>query len=149
VKRGWVILLAGVVYLFSTGGSQAGQTGGIPPGRVLKFAVHTSALGHLDPHYARGSQDFTYADMVFNSLIRYLPGDLSRLEPDLAEAIPEFEIRDGRQVWTIYLKKGIFFHPGPFTPAYALTADDVIFSLKKAADPARSTICRGICRHDL
>jgi peptide/nickel transport system substrate-binding protein len=140
MKRGWMVLLAGVVCLFSTGSAQAGQTGVIPQGRVLKFAVHTSDIGHLDPHYARGSQDFTFADMVFNSLVRYVPGDLSRLEPDLAEAIPEFEIRDGRQVWTIHLKKGIFFHPGPFNSAYELTADDVVFSLKKAADPARSSI---------
>ena len=26
------------------------------------------------------------------------------------------------------------FHPGPSTPAYELTADDVIFSLRKSAD---------------
>ncbi len=118
---------------------QAGTAGAQSP-QVLRFAVHTSGLSHLDPHFAKGSQDFTYADMVFNSLVRYVPGNLSRLEPDIAESIPEFYIKNGRQIWTIKLKKGIFFHPGPFNPAYELTADDVIFSLKKAADPDRSGI---------
>jgi peptide/nickel transport system substrate-binding protein len=106
-----------------------------PPGRVLKFAVHTSSLGSLDPHLLRGSQDYTYADLVFNCLIRYVPGDLSRLEPDIAASIPTYQLENGRQVWTVHLKKRIFFHPGPFNPVYELTADDVIFSLKKLADP--------------
>jgi peptide/nickel transport system substrate-binding protein len=108
---------------------------GVLPGRVLKFAVHTTSLGSLDPHMIRGSQDYTYADLVFNCLIRYAPGDLSRLEPDIAESIPTFVLRNGRQVWTVHLKKGILFHPGPFNSAYELTADDVIFSLKKLGDP--------------
>ncbi|MCA1795359.1 MAG: ABC transporter substrate-binding protein [Desulfotignum sp.] len=108
--------------------------------QVLKFAVHTSTLTSLDPHFAKGSQDFTFADMVFNSLVRYAPGDMSRLEPDIAESMPKFYIKNGRQIWTIHLKKGIFFHPGPFHPAYELTADDVLFSLQKAADPDRSGI---------
>lgn len=118
-----------------------GQAIAIPPqGRVLKFAVHTSSLGSLDPHLLRGSQDFTYGDMVFNCLIRYVPGDLSRLEPDIAASIPTYQLENGRQVWTVHLKKKIFFHPGPFNPAYELTADDVIFSLRKLADPNFSSM---------
>lgn len=140
MKRGLIFLLAGGVYLFFTGISLADQSGEKIPGQVVKFAVHTSGIGYLDPHFARGSQDFTFADMVFNSLVRYVPGDLSRLEPDIAESIPKFHIQNGRQVWTIHLKKGIFFHPGPFNPAYELTAEDVVFSLKKVADPAYSSI---------
>ncbi len=113
------------------------DTAGAQTPQVLKFAVHTSSLSHLDPHFAKGSQDATFADMVFNSLVRYAPGNLSLLEPDIAESIPKFYIKNGRQIWTIKVKKGIFFHTGPFNPAYELTADDVIFSLKKAADPDR------------
>ncbi|MFU8768473.1 MAG: ABC transporter substrate-binding protein [Desulfotignum sp.] len=140
MKQGLIFLLAVGVCLFFTGISPADQPGEKMPGQVVKFAVHTSGIGHLDPHLARGSQDFTFADMVFNSLVRYVSGDLSRLEPDIAESIPRFHIQDGRQVWTIHLKKGIFFHPGPFNPAYELTAEDVVFSLNKAADPAYSSI---------
>jgi len=104
---------------------------------ALRFAVHTSALGNTDPHYAKGSQDHTYADMVFNGLLRYVPGDSPRLEPDIAESIPEFKIKNGKQIWKINLRQGIMFHAGPQTDAYELTADDVVYSLRKAADPKR------------
>ncbi len=103
---------------------------------VLRFAVHTSALGNTDPHFAKGSQDHTYADMVFNGLLRYVPGDSPRLEPDIAANIPEFKIINGRQIWRINLRQGIMFHAGPQTDAYELTADDVVYSLRKTADPA-------------
>ncbi len=139
VKRGIFFLVAWWVTVFCAPVLQAGTAVAQTP-QVLKFAVHTSGLSHLDPHFTKGSQDATLADMVFNSLVRYVPGHLSRLEPDLAETMPRFYIKNGRQIWTITLKKGIFFHPGPFNPAYELTADDVIFSLKKAADPDRSGI---------
>jgi len=136
VKRGIFFLAAWQVMVVCALVLQPGTAGAQSP-QVLKFAVHTSGLSQLDPHFAKGSQDFTYADMVFNSLVRYVPGNLSRLEPDIVETMPRFYIKNGRQIWTIKLKKGIFFHPGPFNPAYELTADDVIFSLKKAADPDR------------
>ncbi|MCP4720342.1 MAG: hypothetical protein GY860_12860, partial [Desulfobacteraceae bacterium] len=100
--------------------------------------IHTSKIGNFDPDYAKGSEDYTFADMVFNSLLRYVPGDLSQLEPDIATAIPEFEIRNGGQIWTIQLRKGILFHDGPYTRAHELTAEDVVYSLEKAADFKRS-----------
>ena len=78
------------------------------------------------------------ADMLFNGLIRYVPGRMDRFEPDLAETIPEFITQGGKQIWNVRLKRGVFFHPGPQTPAYELTADDVIFSLTKAIDPGQS-----------
>jgi peptide/nickel transport system substrate-binding protein len=142
VKQGWLSFLgsAGLGFIFCVALMTGPGDAGTSPGRVLKFAVHTSSLGSLDPHMLRGSQDYTYADLVFNCLIRYAPGDLSRLEPDIAEFIPTFELRDGRQVWTVHLKKGVLFHPGPFNPAYELTADDVIFSLKKLANPEFSSM---------
>lgn len=108
-------------------------------GKVLRFGVQVSQPGKLDPHFAAGSQDRAVADMVFNGLLRYQPGNAPKIEPDLAEVMPEFEMVDGRQVWTVTLRKGIFFHPGPQTPAYELTADDVVFSLQKSADRQFST----------
>jgi len=108
---------------------KAGQTEDI-----LRFGVHVSAMGTLDPHFAAGSQDRAFADMVFNGLLRYIPGNAPQIEPDLAVAMPEFRMEHGRQIWTINLRRGVYFHPGPVTPAYELTADDVIFSLKKSAN---------------
>ncbi len=105
---------------------------------VLRFAIHTSEIGNFDPDYAKGSQDHTFADMVFNGLVRYVPGDSSQLEPDIAREIPEFVIRGGKQIWTIKLRKGVLFHKGPYTDAHELTSEDVVYSLKKAADPEKS-----------
>ncbi len=102
--------------------------------KVLRFGVHVSAMGKLDPHFAAGSQDRALADMVFNGLLRYQPGNAPKIEPDLAERIPEFEMVGGRQVWTVQLRKGVMFHPGPKTEAYELTAEDVVYSLQKSAD---------------
>jgi peptide/nickel transport system substrate-binding protein len=100
---------------------------------ILRFGVHVSGMGNLDPHFAAGSQDRALADMVFNGLLRYQPGNAPKIEPDLAEKIPGFEMIGGQQVWTVNLRKGILFHPGPQTEAYELTAEDVAFSLKKSA----------------
>jgi peptide/nickel transport system substrate-binding protein len=105
---------------------------------VLRFAIHTSRIGNFDPDYAKGSEDYTFADMVYNSLLRYVPGDSSKLEPDIAIEMPEFEIQNGKQIWTIQLRRGIFFHGGPDNSPYELTAKDVVYSLEKAADPLRS-----------
>ena len=105
------------------------------PANVLHFGVHVSEMGSLDPHFAAGSQDRALADMVFNGLLRYQPGNAPVIEPDLAEAIPDFKMIDGHQVWTVKLRKGVWFHAGPGVAAHELTATDVVFSLKKSADP--------------
>ena len=105
---------------------------------VLRFGTHVSAMGRLDPHFAFGSQDRALADMVFNGLLRYLPGRAPKIGPDLAEALPEFRMEGGEQIWTIRLRKGVMFHEAPGLPAHELTAEDVVFSLEKSADKARS-----------
>lgn len=133
---GWRIGLL-LVWGLSMAGSLAAS--GDPPASVsmnrLRFGVHVSAMGKLDPHFAAGSQDRALADMVFNGLLRYQPGNAPHIEPDLAEQIPHFEMADGRQVWTIKLRQGVMFHAGPHHPAHELTAEDVVFSLTKSADP--------------
>ena len=73
---------------------------------ILRFGVHVSGMGKLDPHFAAGSQDRALADMVFNGLLRYQPGNAPKIEPDLALSLPEFKMVDGRQVWTVNLRKG-------------------------------------------
>ncbi|MCG8632809.1 MAG: ABC transporter substrate-binding protein [Desulfobacterales bacterium] len=101
---------------------------------ILRFGLHVSAMGHLDPHFAAGSQDRAFADMVFNGLLRYVPGNAPKIEPDLAANMPQFRMEHGEQIWTITLRKGVMFHSGPGMPSYELTIDDVIFSLNKSAD---------------
>jgi len=104
-------------------------------GNILRYALHTSKLGSLDPHFARGSQDSTYTDLVFNCLLRYRPGDARTIEPDLVREMPRFQLIDNRQVWTVSLKQGVVFHGSPFFPSHELTAEDVVYSLKKAGNP--------------
>jgi peptide/nickel transport system substrate-binding protein len=76
--------------------------------------------------------------MIFNGLLRFKPGDSGEIEPDLATAIPEPEIVDGKQVWTFELREGVMCHATPDSEAYELTADDVVYSLQKSADSDRS-----------
>jgi len=126
-----------VTVLKSTGTAQS-VGGGAPCRGKLHLAVYVSDMGTMDPHFASGSPDRMVADMIFNGLLRYKPGEAPIIEPDLAVSIPEPEMVGGRQVWTFRLRKGVMFHPGPSTGAYELTADDVVFSLRKSADPAHS-----------
>ena len=102
---------------------------------VLRLGLHVSGMGKLDPHFAAGSQDRAFADMVFNGLLRYKPGEAPKIEPDLAKSLPEFEMVGKKQVWTVSLKKGVMFHSAPDLSSYEMTADDVVYSLQKTADP--------------
>lgn len=105
---------------------------------ILRYADKAADLGTMDPHFAAATNDRNLVDMIFNALVRYKPGDGTQFEPDLAEAIPDPEIVDGKQVWTFKLRQGVMCHPSEQVPAYELTADDVIFSLNKSANPDTS-----------
>ena len=133
--------LLALVFFLSAGttalvGSAVAQDEGDRP--VLRFGVNAADLATLDPHFASGTQDRSVVDMVFNALVRYAPGNSAEIEPDIAVAIPEPEIVDGKQVWTFELRDDVMCHPGPDTEAYPLTADDVVYSLQKSADVDRS-----------
>ncbi|MFQ5972806.1 MAG: ABC transporter substrate-binding protein [Alphaproteobacteria bacterium] len=106
--------------------------------KVLRFGIDAADLGTGDPHRAASRNDRAVVDMIFNGLLRYKPGSAPGLEPDLAEAIPAPRLVDGRQVWTFHLRRGVMCHPGPRTDAYELTADDVVYSLRRVANPERS-----------
>ncbi|HEX2282040.1 MAG TPA: ABC transporter substrate-binding protein [Thermomicrobiales bacterium] len=136
----WLTSLLAIALFLSAGttalvGSAVAQEGDRP---VLRFGVNAADLATLDPHFASGTQDRTVVDMVFNGLVRYVPGNSAEIEPDIAVAIPEPEIVDGKQVWTFELRDDVMCHPGPDTEAYPLTADDVVYSLQKSADVDRS-----------
>ena len=117
-------------------GQASAQDAGDRP--VMRFGVNAADLATLDPHFASGTQDRTVVDMVFNGLVRFVPGNSAEIEADLATAIPEPEIVDGKQVWTFQLREGVMCQPGIDTEAYELTADDVVYSLQKSANVDRS-----------
>ncbi len=101
--------------------------------KVAKMALMASDIRSLDPHYGTTTVDYACIDPMFNGLVRFKPGDINpeRIESDLAEKW--VRSKDGL-VWTFYLRKGVKFHKG-----YGeLTAEDVKFSLEKAANNATS-----------
>lgn len=126
-----------LAYAFTSGaGTAVAQDG-----QVLNFGVADADLGTLDPHYASGTQDRTIVDMVFNGLVRYVPGTVTELEPDIAAEMPTSTMNDdGTQTWTVTLRDDVMAHPSETagTEAYALTSADVVFSLQKAANPDTS-----------
>jgi peptide/nickel transport system substrate-binding protein len=111
---------------------------GIAPARAdagtLSVGVSGSDVGQLDPHNAVGTPDRIAVSWIFGGLVRFKPGtiDPSLIEPDIAES---WEANPDKTVWTFKLRRGMAFHAG----FGELTADDVVFSLKKAADPKTSS----------
>jgi peptide/nickel transport system substrate-binding protein len=105
---------------------------------TLRLGIDAADLGTGDPHQAATRNDRAVVDMVFNGLLRYTPGEAPQIEPDLAVAIPNSRDVDGKQVWRFELRQDVICHRGPRTEQYPMTADDVVFSLRRAADPAVS-----------
>lgn len=103
-------------------------------GSTLRIAMNTSDIQTLDPHFASGTQDRAIIDMIFNGLVRFVPGTSTEFEPDLAEDIPEaIENEDGTQTWAFTLREGVMTHAVEGADSYELTVDDLVFSFEKAA----------------
>jgi peptide/nickel transport system substrate-binding protein len=101
--------------------------------KVVRMALKASDIRSLDPHYGTTTIDYACIDPMFNGLVRFKPEDINpeKIEPDLAE---KWERSKDGLVWTFYLRKGVKFHKG-----YGeMTAEDVKFSLEKAANKATS-----------
>ena len=96
-----------------------------PGGRLRVAWVGGGAAETLDPGLGYAMIDSARANNLFDKLVRSNP-DLS-IGMELAES---FEPNADATEWTIKLRKGVVFHNGkPFT------ADDVIYTIKRAADP--------------
>lgn len=129
-----VCFLLGALFLFM-------ETSGPAEAQVLRSANRMSEAKTFDPHMATGSQDRLIVEMIFSGLLRYRPGDMSTgaIEPDLAKAMPTSKILpNGRQEWVISLRPGVKTHPYDGKPGYELTAEDVVYSFKRAADKKSS-----------
>jgi peptide/nickel transport system substrate-binding protein len=104
-----------------------------PQDNRLRISIFAQDVGSLDPHFAVGTQDRVAVSWIYNALVRFRPGstDPATIEPDLAE---RWEASADKRVWTFHLRHGVQFQAG----FGELTADDVVFSLKKAADAKTS-----------
>lgn len=104
-------------------------------GMTLRMAMNTSDIQTLDPHFASGTQDRATVDMIFNGLVRFVPGTSNEFEADLAEEVPEgTDNDDGTQTWSFTLKEGVMSHAAEGVESAALTVDDLVFSFEKAAN---------------
>ncbi len=103
------------------------------PKTTLSVGIAAQDIGQLDPHFAVSTIDRIIAAWMFNGLVRFPPGsiDPAKLEPDLAES---WDTSADGLTWTFHLRHGVQFHGG----FGELTADDVVFSLKKAGDAKTS-----------
>ncbi|MFK0161698.1 ABC transporter substrate-binding protein [Rhizobium sp. NPDC090279] len=94
-------------------------------GGALKAAGWSSSTADtLDPAKASLSTDYVRCCSLYNRLTFIDKAGVTQME--LAESI---ESKDAK-TWTVKLRKGVTFHDGK-----DLTADDVVFSLKRHLDP--------------
>ena len=122
----------------------AGQNGEAArrDGKILRMASKQADTRSLNPHRATASHDRVVAEMIFNGLLRYRPGSMAiaDIEPDLARWMPRAEtLPDGTQRWTFELRRGVKFHPFGDREGAEVTAQDVVYSLRRACDPGKSS----------
>src|SRR5215212_5073091 len=133
---GGVILAAGGV-LGACGGDDDGGGGGggtpaesggkLKTGGTLRVgATGGGAKDTIDAHRPTNDTDIMRVWNLYESLAVRTP-DFSKLEMLLAESI---EPDKNPKEWTVRLKQGVMFHNGK-----PVTADDVIFSLRRILDP--------------
>jgi len=124
MSAGSILRVALVAAIFAAGGSAGAQT--------LRVGNFGQDMGTTDPHRATATQDKGPLSWTYDALVRFPPGsaDPARLEPDLAES---FERSADGLTYTFRLRQGVRFHDGE-----VMTAEDIVFSLQRAADQRRS-----------
>ena len=102
--------------------------------KILNVGMAAADVGALDPHRAVSTQDKPVMNWVFNGLVRFKPGSvlIEDLEPDLAE---KWEASADKLTWTFHLRHGVQFQRG----FGEMTAEDVVFSLDRAANKDQSS----------
>ena len=102
--------------------------------KSLVVGSGTADAGKLDPHIASTTPDKGLLFWMFNGLVRIRPGQISPefIEPDLAES---WTSNPAGTEWTFKIRKGVQCHHG-----YGeFTADDAVYSIKRAANKATSS----------
>ena len=126
-------LLGSVMALAAAIGTVPTQAQGQTQGQTLRVGMAAQDVGRLDPHFAVSTIDRVVVAWMFNGLVRFKPGSINpaEIEPDLAE---RWESSADGKTWTFHLRRGVQFHGG----FGELTAEDVVFSLRKSGTPASS-----------
>ena len=97
---------------------------------ILSASVIGADITTLDPARATTTTDLVPVGWIYNGLVRFKPGsaDPKDLEPDLAAS---WDSSPDSTTWTFHLRHDVHFQGDWGT----LTADDVTYSLTRAADP--------------
>lgn len=121
--------VAGFALAFApfTGALRAFADTPLPGGTLRLVAPYGAALTSLDPHKTWESQDIVVSKAFHRSLYNWDTG-ANRPVLDLAESV---SVSDDNKTFTYKLRANVLFHNGR-----ALTADDVIWSFNRIADPA-------------
>ena len=103
--------------------------------KVLNF-YRAGGFESLDPVRQFDAESHDLISMVYSTLLRYAYLERPyKLEPDLLQRMPELSA--DKLTYTFKLKKGVRFHDDKCFPGgkgRELTADDVLFSLRRFAD---------------
>ena len=103
--------------------------------KVINFA-RTGQFESIDPVRQLDTESHEMVSLVYSTLLRYAYLERPfKLEPDLLERMPELSA--DKLSYTFKLKKGVRFHDDKCFPGgkgRELTADDVLYSLRRFAD---------------
>ena len=136
-SKGWKVMVSAVVWTFMVLVFGIQQTGAAGPPKMLRIAFDAADIKSLDPGYAMGTIDIALQDMIFDGLLRFKPGNVNVVETDMVE---KYEVSGDRMEMTFFLRKGIMTHPFEGYPqGVELTAEDVVFTIEKAANPKLSS----------
>ena len=115
------------------------------PQKVLRYAFPIAETG-FDPARIVDLYSRVVTAHIFEHLYRY--DHLARpakFKPQLADGMPE--VSEDFRVWTVRLRKGVYFPPDPAFRGQPreLVAEDVVYSFKRIVDPAnRSPVVAGL-----
>jgi peptide/nickel transport system substrate-binding protein len=135
----WCIFNRELVWLRSitTNGTEVQSPSSLTPkhgGTIRLGLIGGQQSGSLDPHLSTSSAGITRGFAIYNKLWEWDENMLPRL------ALAEFaEPNHNASEWTIRLRKGLEFHHGK-----TMTADDVIFSVKRLTDPKLASLFRNL-----
>ncbi len=114
VSVGWIFVALSAAF-----GSDVPARGGA----FVEGAVGTARF--VNPLLATSQSDQDLTALVYSGLVRYIDGSF---QPDIAES---FSISEDGTEYTFRLREGATFHDGE-----PVTAEDVVFTVSRAKDPA-------------
>lgn len=86
----------------------------------------------IDPAHATDGESFYASTQVYDNLVQFKYGT-TQIEPALATS---WDVSPDGLEYTFHLRKGVYFHTTSFfKKKVELSADDVVFSLKRQFDP--------------